>query len=224
MANTTATMGQIVYNLEDYNSSNGYISTKKPNSGNNPIVYSKDYLSQNEEGNFTFNEEGYYNAIIDIYSNIVKQITEGKGWQKLGIQAPPGTRFMINDDREILVGRTGVYELSNDIIVTSLLFIQPKNYIYDDITSQVLLNQGKAEIRAAEDKRKQEMGKLDTNDPNYYEDYQEVQSTYAIEYEKALGKYNRGINGIYTLPYPDDLQNKANYKKLYNIIIDYVTE
>ena len=220
-----ATMGQIIYNLEDYNTSNGYISTRRADSTvSGAIVYSKDYFSVTDAGEVVWDEAGYYSEVINIYQDVVKYDVSKIGWQKMGIQAPSGTRFMINDDREILVGRTGVYELDENIIVTKLSFIQPKNYIYDKETSDQLLNKGKEEIDAAELARKDAMEELDPDAADYYEKYQEIQEIYAAAYEKALSKYNRGINGVYTLPDPDNENNELNYKKLYNIIIDYVTE
>lgn len=42
------------------------------------------------------------------------------GVEKLGIQAIPGTKFIINDSVTIEIGKTGIYELENTINVKSL--------------------------------------------------------------------------------------------------------
>lgn len=52
-------------------------------------------------------------------------------WTKVGIQAPPGTQMVMNGIKEILMGRTGIYELDEDISITDLQFKQPQNYIED---------------------------------------------------------------------------------------------
>lgn len=224
-----ATVGQIIYNLEDYNSSNGYISTRRPGSSSQfgPTVYSGDFVditTIDGKPNIEYRYDEYYAAIYDIYSDIVGAVNAGS-WQKMGIQAPPGTRIMINDDREILIGKTGVYELNEDVMITKLYFIKPKNYLFDSETTNLLLSEGKSEILAAETARSEAMNNLpDISDEKYYDEYIKVQKTYATAYEKALSKYSRGINGVYTLPDPKNPDNPINFKQLYNIIIDYVTE
>ena len=65
----------------------------------------------------------------------LKNITmpfESEKWIKLGIQAPPGSEWEIND-KKILIGRTGIYELDDDIVVTSLKYKSGdfKNIIID---------------------------------------------------------------------------------------------
>lgn len=48
-------------------------------------------------------------------------IIANKTITKLGIQAPPGTMLSINN-KPILIGRTGIYELDDDITIDSLQF------------------------------------------------------------------------------------------------------
>jgi hypothetical protein len=67
-----SSVGQIVYNLEDYNNSGGYISTS--GSSLNETVSS-----------VTLGEDGYNSAKIDIFSgNLVTKYTSGS-FSKLGI-------------------------------------------------------------------------------------------------------------------------------------------
>jgi len=47
--------------------------------------------------------------------------------KKIGIQGPPGTKFIIGDsgttnsmDHVIMIGRTGIYELNDDIVIKKL--------------------------------------------------------------------------------------------------------
>lgn len=50
---------------------------------------------------------------------------------KIGVQAPPGSFFVINGE-PIEIGRTGTYELIfNDIAVTSLKVLSDKTFIID---------------------------------------------------------------------------------------------
>ena len=44
----------------------------------------------------------------------------GNGIEKFGIQAAPGTKFIINETVSIEVGKTGIYELDNKVNITSL--------------------------------------------------------------------------------------------------------
>ena len=68
--------------------------------------------------------------------NSVKEEITGS-WIKLGIQAPPGSKWEINK-KEILIGRTGMYELDDDIVVTSLKYISGdfKNIIIDYLVKE----------------------------------------------------------------------------------------
>lgn len=74
----------------------------------------------------------YYNVIVNgaNESNIedikAKNIIEGKIITKLGIQAPAGTRAYINN-KTILIGRTGIYELDDDILINSISFVDYTN-------------------------------------------------------------------------------------------------
>ena len=69
-------------------------------------------------------------------------------WTKVGIQAPPGTQMVMNGIKEILMGRTGIYELDEDISITDLQFKQPQNYIEDTDQEERAKNDG---LKAIED-------------------------------------------------------------------------
>ena len=99
-------------------------------------------------------EERYQTSLIggtrlDIYNDIVSQFKKGN-FNKLGIQAPPGTKFYINSSASpIMIGRTGIYELDEDINVSSLKFEAPKNYELNEGKTQEHLVEGINQTKAA---------------------------------------------------------------------------
>ncbi len=207
-----ATVGQIVYNVQDYQTSGGYISTSTTNL--NTTISSA-------------NNPGYDDAKIDIFdSNIVDRFGS-KQFTKLGVNAPPGTRFILNTNKTILVGRSGIYELDEDIIITSLQFVRPKRYIKDDAATESALNNGIAGFRDAENQRIASLADLDRRKPSmtdeaYWTEYSEIQAEYNKAYQIALAQFNMGLNGIYKLPNTSDPDSEENFQDLYNIIIDFL--
>lgn len=64
---------------------------------------------------------------LDMTKNLFSQFNDGVSFKnakvsKLGVQAPPHTRMVI-DNRNIQVGNTGVYELDDNIIIQNLKFV-----------------------------------------------------------------------------------------------------
>lgn len=182
----------------------------------------------------------YYNVIdnnsgspissgVDIFSDIVKAYN-AKSFTKLGVQAPSGTQMVMNNNKTIMVGRTGIYELDEDISITSMYFVRPRLYVKDEELSQTTKEEGEAGMQAAEAKRQKALDSLNKEyagkeqDDNYWAAYNQIQSTYIEEYKIALNKYNQGSNGIYTLPDPNNPDSSANYKDLENIIVDFIYE
>lgn len=153
---------------------------------------------------------------------------------KLGVQAPPGTRMIINDNKAIMVGRTGIYELDEDIPVTSLKFVRPRKYSKDPEASVEAEENGINAMQDAEDARQRKLQALNSKygsvpesgtDPNfeaYWDEYQKIQDEYITAYEKGLGQYSTGRSGIYTLPDPANKDADVNYEELYNVIVDFV--
>lgn len=110
----TLQVGQIIYDL--------YFGNKKVSSATDGgLIYSDD-------PNYAANR-------IDIFSDICK----GKILTKLGIQAPSGTRFEASSvggtgKKTLQVGRTGIFELTENIPIDYLKFIAPaENVIVDYI-------------------------------------------------------------------------------------------
>lgn len=82
-------------------------------------------------------EAGYEAGRINIYNNICNE----KIFTKLGIQAPSGTRFYASSDgesgkKEIIVGKTGIFELTENIPINYLAFVEPAENIIIDYTYQ----------------------------------------------------------------------------------------
>lgn len=208
-----ASVGQIIYNLEDYNNSGGYISTSS--SDVNTTIYSVDDAS------------AYKNGKINIFQDIIGNYFSGKTFTKLGIQAPSGTRVVLNTNKVILIGRTGIYELDDDISITSMYFERPRNYTKDEDATQKSLTDGQLALQDAEQARIDALAELESQKNNvsatyYWSKYISIQDTYDKSYQEALSLYNIGINGIYTLPNSDDVNAEENYQDLFNIIIDFI--
>ena len=174
----------------------------------------------------------YISSGIDIFSNIITaygatEIT------KVGIQAPPGTRVVMNESRTIMIGRTGVYELDDNITITSLYFVRPRKYVKDEYATQQALAQGTTGMTAADSARAQALEQFYTQYPTppeegaenyqeYWDAYNAIQTTYITAYEEALNLYNQGVNGVYVLPNPSNPDAPENFQDLYNVIIDFI--
>ena len=172
-------------------------------------------------------------AMYGLGANLVSFYGGAKQFSKLGIQAPPGTKAVINS-KEIMVGRTGIYELDDDIIITSLRFERPRKYIKDEQASKQAETTGTAAMLAADAKRQAALDTLredypvppsNEDDPNfslYWDRYEAIQRTYISEYQTGYSEYALGKNGIYVLPDPANTESDKNYEDLYNVIIDFV--
>ena len=164
-----ANIKQIVYNLADWQYSGGYISTSKNLS---TIV-----RSHNDEGEVNKN---YETNKIDIFNNIF----DGKIVKKVGIQAAPGTQFIISDSKNIdeslvsIIGRSGIYELNENINIQYLKFIKPSIYDLDTDQTNYYLKAGMENLVAAEANRRDQLDDLKaqygdkySENPAYWTDY-----------------------------------------------------
>lgn len=221
---------QIVYNLEDYGGSGGLVSTKQGDLSE--LVYSAVYQNNlNDSTETTTNDEtDYENKKIDIFGvNILKGFNNVK---KIGIQAPPGTKFTFNkattqDTGEwIMVGRTGIYELNDDIVINYLRFQRPQNYIVNKELSQQLQATGTGIMKVARDTFLQKINELEKTlgqapdrteaGSEYWTEYNNAHQNYITQYKSGLGIYLKGKAGVYV---PD-----PTIVDLYNIIIDFTYE
>lgn len=182
------------------------------------------------------NSGSYIKSGEDIFTDIVNQIGASQ-FNKVGIQASPGTQIVMNNAKTIMVGRTGIYELDDDIAITAMYFVRPRKYEKDEEASAEAIEQGVARMQAAEDARERALEQFYVDNPvipdretdpegyqAYWDAYNNIQMTYIAAYQEALNLYNSGINGIYVLPNPGDINAPENYQDLYNVIIDFIYE
>ena len=90
----------------------------------------------------------YISSGIDIYNDIVSA-SSAKQFTKVGIQAPPGAQVVMNASKTIMIGRTGIYELDEDIVITSMKFVRPTVYIKDEEESESKKQEGEKIIKEA---------------------------------------------------------------------------
>lgn len=205
-----ATVGQVVYNLRDFHSSGGLIST----SGSD---FSKTVTSESS---------AYETSRLNIFTKELVALFGTTAFTKLGIQAPPGTKVVLNGNKTIMIGRTGVYELDEDIKITALQFLRPYKYIINTTATEKALSDGMIQLAAAKQYLQDEITKIDAKYPSknqeYWNKYVEIQDEYMERYTVALNLYTQGVNGIYQLPNPSNINDEANYEEVYDVIVDFL--
>lgn len=180
------------------------------------------------------NSGSYVSSGQNIFSDIIAQVGASQ-FNKVGVQAPAGTKIVMNESKTIMVGRTGIYELDDDIAITNMYFIRPRKYEKDEEASQQAIEQGTEGMQAADKKRANDLEQFYKENPvmpdpdtdpegyrAYWDSYNNIQTTYIEAYQTALSLYNQGVNGIYVLPNPDNIDAPENYQDLYNVIIDFI--
>lgn len=180
------------------------------------------------------NSGSYVSSGQNIFSDIIAQVGASQ-FNKVGVQAPAGTKIVMNESKTIMVGRTGIYELDDDIAITNMYFIRPRKYEKDEEASQQVIEQGTEGMQAADKKRADDLEQFYKENPvmpdpdtdpegyrAYWDSYNNIQTTYIEAYQTALSLYNQGVNGIYVLPNPDNIDAPENYQDLYNVIIDFI--
>lgn len=217
-------VGQIVYNLKDYRNRYNYISTNGSNI--TQIVYSdsKAYnancsIDPNSGASSSYKKIYIYDNFIGSDSSLgITQIN------KLGIQAPPGTRLYINGDKEIMVGRTGIYELDEDFKVEQLWFVRPRKYILDENQTKSALENGIKQLEEAKNNFDNAVSQIEAEygTPEYWKEYNNCYNDYLREYQSAYALFLQGVNGIYIRPNSEDPSADENFEELENIIIDFL--
>ena len=81
------------------------------------------------------NSGSYVSSGQNIFSDIIAQVGASQ-FNKVGVQAPAGTKIVMIESKTIMVGRTGIYELDDDIAITNMYFIRPRKYEKDEEASQ----------------------------------------------------------------------------------------
>lgn len=156
-------------------------------------------------GQVYFNVAGE-SSIETLANNVVTQVGASK-FTKVGIQAPPGTQIVMNKIKNILIGRTGIYELDEGIDVTELYFIDPVTYSINEEGTKKNQEEGKAMMDAAVETRAAAIAGLTPEDTAY--------QTAEIQYLASLQEgYSKYISKVYD----------ATVGTLHDVIIDYIWE
>lgn len=146
----------------------------------------------------------------DLYTDVVAAIGASQ-LTKVGVQAPPGTQMVLNQIKSIMIGRTGIYELDEDIAITELYFIRPKTYTIDTTNTEKNQATGLDNMQDAKTKYEEKLATLDPEDETYYSQLNDAIATYEAAYSAGYALY---IKTEYT----------ATEGDLENVIIDYIYE
>ena len=164
----------------------------------------------------------YISSGIDIYNDIVSA-SSAKQFTKVGIQAPPGAQVVMNASKTIMIGRTGIYELDEDIVITSMKFVRPTVYIKDEKESESKKQEGEKIIKEAKVALEAAIAALgeEPTDPTsdayktYWNGYIEANETYIAAFQKGSAILNQGLNGVYK-------EDKTVIGELDNVIVDFI--
>lgn len=164
----------------------------------------------------------YISSGIDIYNDIVSA-SNAKQFTKVGIQAPPGAQVVMNASKTIMIGRTGIYELDEDIVITSMKFVRPTVYIKDEKESESKKQEGEKIIKEAKAALEAAIAALgeEPTDPTsdayktYWNGYNEANETYITAFQKGSAILNQGLNGVYK-------EDKTVIGELDNVIVDFI--
>lgn len=164
----------------------------------------------------------YISSGIDIYNDIVNA-SSAKQFTKVGIQAPPGAQVVMNASKTIMIGRTGIYELDEDIVITSMKFVRPTVYIKDEKESESKKQEGEKIIKEAKVALEAAIAALgeEPTDPTsdayktYWNGYNEANETYIAVFQKGSAILNQGLNGVYK-------EDKTIVGELDNVIVDFI--
>lgn len=168
--------------------------------------------------------KGYISSGINIYNDIVNAYG-ARQFTKVGIQAPPGAQVVMNNNKTIMIGRTGIYELDEDIAITSLKFVQPRNYVKDDKETDDKKIEGEEAIKLAKQNLEKSIAALTPPEEGdrssnvykaYWNGYNQANETYIAAYQEASNTLSQGLNGVYKL------DPKHPEGDLENVIIDFI--
>lgn len=175
-------------------------------------------VSNLEVGQYCYNLETYPGVITNIVLFSMDSagkwqsvdLVNGQIWHKVGIQAPMGTQVVI-DEKVIMIGRSGIYELDDGITIESLKFIPPVKYNYNEDESKAAMEAGMTLMNDSK-------SALDTiyknaGDNALTEEQLNAANAAALAYNEGYKKYMEGKIGIYT---------EGDMIDLKNVIIDFV--
>ena len=95
-------------------------------------------MTENEDGTYgrIINiEVEYYEEIINVIDVYLNPVTGNAGILKqIGVQGPPGTLMCIEGE-QIRIGRSGIYEINNGVVISFLGFV-----LHEDDENQFFLD------------------------------------------------------------------------------------
>lgn len=199
-----ATIGQIVYRLDSI--------------GQNPItmVTGRNDLNGQHDTVFQILLNGLIGTEI-AGSNEIYPIPSNSKILKLGIQMPPGEHFKINESAEMIMGRTGIWELDEDIetSITQIQIIPSRNWVINEEATTDAQNAAVNAFASEEFKITQYESANGWNDSDM--------TAWVNKFQAANAKFNAnyinyliGKNGSY--------EPSKEVKNLKNVIIDYIYE
>ena len=129
----------------------------------------------------------------------------------------------MNASKTIMIGRTGIYELDEDIVITSMKFVRPTVYIKDEEESESKKQEGEKIIKEAKAALEAAIAALgeEPADPTsdayktYWNGYNEANETYITAFQKGSAILNQGLNGVYK-------EDKTVIGELDNVIVDFI--
>jgi hypothetical protein len=129
----------------------------------------------------------------------------------------------MNASKTIMIGRTGIYELDEDIVITSMKFVRPTVYIKDEKESESKKQEGEKIIKEAKVALEAAIAALGeeptdtTSDAykTYWNGYNEANETYIAAFQKGRVILNQGLNGVYK-------EDKTVIGELDNVIVDFI--
>lgn len=159
-------------------------------------------------------------SLIDIMKVISGATGDNIFITKLGIQAPPGSLWVINeegdeaDDKEIYIGSTGIYEVEN-VKLNDLKYIPQKLYQQDETAQYIALDNAINSFQSAENTREKELETIEKIEEDNVETYIDAQRKFYESFLNAVNSYEQAFNGMY---WSEGIQNPQN------IIIDFVLD
>ena len=170
-------------------------------------------------GQIVYNVDGVENTagfedLQDFVGKNIIELATGSNQNefiKLSVQSEPGVGLLINGN-QIIIGRTGIYELDERVVVTELQIQPIKKYQKDEEATENAKQKALDIFSGLETGAYLEGEDLEKWIKDYKEDIESFNSGYI--------SYLQGKNGIY-VPVTND-NNEEVYEDLHNLIIDYV--
>lgn len=160
-------------------------------------------------------------SISDQSRNIIDMVGCSK-FTKMSIQAPPGYKIKITvdgHDKEIMIGRTGIYNMDENINITRLIFMPMGTLVKNETATNQKQISGITKIKQVLDsplyasqisytEENNEINHISGLTPTLWKELNENQT-----FSEGLTDYSLGTYGVFEL---------GQEKQLENIMIDYM--